>query len=114
MKEKKEDRYEELREARDVLGIGEEATMDEIKEQFHRLIHRAHPDKSGTTGDTAGGDEARRIIEAYEKIRGYCREYRISFSRESVKRYQSDNELWWDRFGNDFMWGPMQPGQRED
>ena len=34
----------------------------------------------------------------------YCSYYRISFSKESVEQYRSEEEFWMDRFGNDPMW----------
>ena len=39
-----------LGEARSILGVGPEATEDEIQAAYTRLIRMAHPDKGGTTG----------------------------------------------------------------
>ncbi len=45
----------------DVLGLGNNASSDEIKKAFHKLAHKYHPDKKG-------GDEAKfkEINEAYQ------------------------------------------------
>jgi hypothetical protein len=47
----------------------------------------------------------RRIISAYETLLDYCRHYRYDFSEEVVKRHQSPEEWWFERFGDDPLWG---------
>jgi DnaJ-like protein len=37
-------------EARSILGVGPEATAEEIQAAYTRLMRMAHPDKGGTTG----------------------------------------------------------------
>ncbi len=103
---KKETRYEQLTKARKTLGISEEATLDEIKSSFRDLIRRWHPDKSKQRTEKQS-DKSREILNAYKFIMEYCREFKISFSKESVDKYRSAEELWWEKFGNDPMWGPM-------
>jgi hypothetical protein len=39
-----------LREAREILGVGENAGRAEIEAAYRRLIRRAHPDHGGSTG----------------------------------------------------------------
>jgi hypothetical protein len=39
-----------LKEARSILGVGPDATEQEIQAAYGRLIRVAHPDKGGTTG----------------------------------------------------------------
>ncbi len=39
-----------LDEARSILGVGPEATDDEVQAAYTRLMRLAHPDKGGTTG----------------------------------------------------------------
>jgi len=47
----------------------------------------------------------RKIIAAYEIITVYCENYKYSFAREEVRRYLSVEEWWFDKFGNDPLWG---------
>lgn len=96
--------YERLTKARTALGLGEEATLDEIKRAFHDLIRKWHPDKVNNEHEIHH-EKSSAIIEAYKAIMDYCKQYRISFSREAVNRYRSDEELWQERFGNDPLWG---------
>lgn len=53
-----------LTEARSILGVGPEATAEEIRSAHARLIRLAHPDKGGTTGLAAQLNAARdRLLQ---------------------------------------------------
>lgn len=47
------------REARDILGVEESATPEQIQAAYGRLIRMAHPDKGGTAGLAAQLNAAR-------------------------------------------------------
>lgn len=47
----------------------------------------------------------RRIISAYQTLLSYCQQYRYSFSEEIVKTQQSPEDWWFERFGDDPLWG---------
>ncbi|PTS91925.1 MULTISPECIES: J domain-containing protein [unclassified Caulobacter] len=54
-----------LTEARSILGVGPEATADDIRAAHARLIRLAHPDKGGTAGLAAQLNAARdRLLTA--------------------------------------------------
>ncbi|HLZ84986.1 MAG TPA: DnaJ domain-containing protein [Caulobacteraceae bacterium] len=54
-----------LKEARSILGVGPDATEDEIQAAYSRLIRMAHPDKGGTTGLASQLNAARdRLLRA--------------------------------------------------
>ncbi|MFN3514737.1 MAG: J domain-containing protein [Phenylobacterium sp.] len=46
-------------EARSILGVGPDATPDEIQAAYSRLMRMAHPDKGGTSGLAAQLNAAR-------------------------------------------------------
>jgi hypothetical protein len=48
-----------LKEARSILGVGPDATQEEIQAAYSRLIRMAHPDKGGTSGLAAQLNAAR-------------------------------------------------------
>jgi curved DNA-binding protein CbpA len=48
-----------LDEARSILGVGADATREEIQAAYSRLMRLAHPDKGGTSGLAAQLNAAR-------------------------------------------------------
>ncbi len=97
-------KYKDILEARELLGLPERASMDEIKSSYRRLVSLWHPDRCRE--DKERCDEmTRKIIAAYEIIAAYCENYRYSFTEEEVRRYLSAEEWWFEKFGNDPLWG---------
>lgn len=86
------------------MELGEEASIEQIKKSFHEKIRRWHPDKAQHT-ESEHNEKSRLIVDAYKTLMDYCTNYRISFSRETVERYRSEEEIWWQQFGNDPLWG---------
>ncbi len=97
-------KYEEISEARQILEVPEKATMDAIKSNYRRLLARWHPDKCQENKETCA-EMTRKIISAYRTIMDYCLHYQYSFSEDAVKRHRSPEEWWFDRFGDDPLWG---------
>lgn len=50
------------REAREVLGVNEDASREEISAAHRRLIQRLHPDRGGTAGIASRINEARDTL----------------------------------------------------
>ena len=97
-------RFEQIDVSRKLLELGESATWDEIKKNFRTLLHKWHPDKCND--DKAKCEEMTdNIIKAYHTIMDYCENYIYSFSRENVKKQYNSTDWWFDRFGNDPIWG---------
>jgi len=85
--------FKEIDEARKLLGLGETATLKEIKSTYRRLAHEYHPDKQEGTGES---DEQRmkKINWAYQLLVNYCQDYKYSFREEDVaKTYPHDEYL---------------------
>jgi DnaJ-class molecular chaperone len=97
-------RYRDIVEAKDLLNLSERASMEEIKSKYRELISQWHPDKCNER-DEKCNEMTRKIIAAYNIIMAYCNQYRYSFSKEEIKKYLSDEEWWFERFGNDHIWG---------
>jgi DnaJ-class molecular chaperone len=97
-------KYQKITESREVLNLSESATMQEIKANYRALLGKWHPDKSAEDKDLSN-EMTRRVIAAYQTIVAYCKQYRFSFSEEEVKKYISPEEWWFERFGNDPLWG---------
>jgi DnaJ-class molecular chaperone len=97
-------KYKEITEARKLLELPERATMDEIKSNYRRLVSKWHPDKCKEGKDKCT-EMTQKIIAAYKTIIAYCNQYKYSFSKEEIKNYLSPEEWWYERFGDDPVWG---------
>ncbi len=98
--------YQKIIKAREILGTPEKASMKDIKTSFRKHIMKWHPDKAGEGDEDMYREKSQEIIWAYNVLMDYCREYLISFSKESIKRYMPEEEFWKERFGSDHVWGP--------
>ncbi|GAB4336355.1 MAG: hypothetical protein Kow0089_06550 [Desulfobulbaceae bacterium] len=88
-----------IEEARRLLGLGDRATLGEIKRAYHALSKEHHPDLGGAEDD----DMMYRLTEAYNLLMRYCDQYRFPLTRPEDDIY--DAEDWWmDRFGQDPLW----------
>lgn len=89
-----------IEEAARLLGLGDKATLGEIKRAYYRLSKQHHPDTAGADGDD---DMMYRLTAAYNLLMRYCEEYRFPLSRREEDIY--DAEDWWmERFGQDHLW----------
>jgi DnaJ-class molecular chaperone len=85
--------FKEIEEARKLLGIGETATLKEIKSAYRILAHRHHPDKTGED-DSARIETMKNLNRAYKLLMDYCNEYQYSFKEEDIARtYPYDEYL---------------------
>ena len=86
--------WQAIERARDLLGLGEAATLAEIKRAYHRQSKLHHPD---TAGHGADSERMVHITAAYELLMRYTGEYRFPLSpQESDEEYDLyDPEEWW-------------------
>jgi len=97
---------ERVREAAEVLGIRDRASLNEIRSRYHERIKEWHPDVSQK--DPAVSHEmALRLKEAYDLLVDYCMNHTFSFRIEDLAKdlEQSPADYWMDRFGDDPIWG---------
>jgi len=86
--------FEEIDRARKILGLGETATLAEIKAAYRELAQRYHPDCTGDSEDQTLMGELNR---AYELMEDYCSKYKYAFGENEVARaYPKEAYLrWW-------------------
>ena len=96
--------YQELTEAREVLELPEQTTLKYIKSQYKTLLKQWHPDTCSDKKERCH-EMTTKIIAAYTRIMSYCDQYKISFAQQDVRDYLSPEEWWFERFGNDPVWG---------
>ncbi len=73
--------YKKLRSAIRTFGLGERATLDEIKTRYRELAKRHHPD-GGIMEDT---EAIYRVIEAHRVIPTTCLHRRMNRSSRSLQ-----------------------------
>jgi len=89
--------------ARQLLNLGERATLGEIKRAYRQRCKQHHPD---AVGDESAEDAMliRELTRGYDLLMRYCEQFRIPLvpgDGESI-----EPEDWWmDRFGRDPLWG---------
>jgi DnaJ-class molecular chaperone len=77
--------FDEIDEARRVLGLGETATLKEIKRAYRRLVHRHHPDRHGSTTEE-NGVMMKKLNRAYKLLLDYCADYKYNFREQDIGR----------------------------
>ena len=88
--------------ARDLLDLGESATLEEIKKAYREKAKENHPDT--TALEHQESIEMHALTEAYQTLLDYCTDYRFPLVMDEIDA--SDDEDWWmNRFGNDPLWG---------
>jgi DnaJ-class molecular chaperone len=94
--------FDEIDEARGVLGLGGAATLKEIKSAYRRLAHRHHPDMH--TNATEENDMIMKKLNwAYKLLLNYCADYKVSFGEEDVGRtypYEEHMRKWRENWFN--------------
>ncbi len=61
--------HQEVKGARELLGLGEKASLGEIKEAYYDLAQECHPDAQP---DGNAGERFTQIAQAYELLKSYC------------------------------------------
>ena len=96
--------FDEIEEARKLLGLGEAATLKEIKTAYRGMAQRHHPDKHGgaETGET---EIMKRLNRAYKLLMDYCADYKYSFRQEDITRVypeEEDYKRWHEKWSGFF------------
>ena len=92
--------FDEIEEARKLLGLGETATLKEIKTAYRGMAQRHHPDKQGGA-ETGENEIMKRLNRAYKLLMDYCADYKYSFRQEDVARVYPEEEdfrAWRDKW----------------
>ena len=95
-----------IREAVDILGITDNASLNDIHTRFRVLVKEWHPDVSQHDPDCSHVTFI-RIKEAYDLLVDYGMNYELSFRAEDIRKgtdYDS-KEFWMTHFGDDPIWG---------
>lgn len=96
--------FKELESARETLELHDRVTLDEIKEQYKKLIKKWHPDICSEKKEICE-EKTIALTSAYKLLLKYCSNFRYSFTKDEVEFQLSAQEWWMAKFGSDGLWG---------
>ena len=96
--------WAKIKEAADLLGLGEKASLAEIKKAYRYLSKKHHPDVLNSSKKKVEKVEMHNLTEAYQLLLDYCSEYRFPMIPRGKEQLEGD-DWWFDRFGHDHHWG---------
>jgi hypothetical protein len=100
-------KWEKISAARQLLGLGNAANLEEIREAYHRQAKQHHPDTTPLPPGTAPPVAMHHLTEAYQVLVDYCHTYRIPLAPEENDQDDGDEDWWMKRFGQDPLWGKI-------
>ena len=95
--------FEEIDEARRLLGLREAATLREIKQAYRQMAFHYHPDQRGNDLECEEG--MKRLNQAYKLLMDYCARYKYTFREEDVARAYPEEE-YLRRYAHGWFDGP--------
>lgn len=93
-----------IKTAADLLGLGEQASLAEIKKAYRLLSRKHHPDVQKTSKQNTEKIAMHEITGAYQTLLQYCAEYRFPLA-PGVNEQLEGEDWWFERFGQDHHWG---------
>lgn len=97
--------YRDLQQAATLFGLGERATLRQIKARHRELAKMHHPDR----GAAADPLMMQRINSAYKILIDYCGSYRFSFGEAEFLEQHPE-----ERLRRQFGWDPVWSGKSEE
>jgi DnaJ-class molecular chaperone len=96
--------YQDLKKAIELFGLGERATLEQIKVRHRELVKNHHPDHR----DESDPEIIRKINAAHEILCTYCKRYQYCFTEEEFLEQFPE-----ERLRRQFGWDPAWCGQKE-
>ncbi len=85
--------FDSIEEARETLGLGQYATISEIKNAYRDIAVKTHPDRCPEANKAECEKMFKKISHARDLLVKYCEVYRYSFKEQDVKRSLMDGQL---------------------
>jgi len=91
-----------LKEARDILELGQSATRQEISRAYRRAARRWHPDRAPDGREEEYRAHMQQVNAAYQRLKEFVENYR--FPLEDTETAEDVEEWWQERFYTG-VWG---------
>ena len=86
--------FKDINEARKLLGLNKEASLEEIKNAYHKLSLKYHPDRCKDHDKEVCQEMFKKISHSADILMRYCSGYRYSFREKDVKRNSISKEYY--------------------
>jgi len=86
--------YKQVDEARRLLGLEEDASLEKIKAVYRNLALEYHPDRCKDSEKKRCEEKFKQINHARDIIMSYCANYKFSFKEPDVKKNAMDRETY--------------------
>jgi|GEM_PF-431345 DnaJ-class molecular chaperone len=91
-----------LKEARELLGLGEKATRQEIIQAYRRAARHWHPDRAPEGREAEFRARMQLVNEAYQRLKDFLENYRFCLVDQETPQ---DAEEWWRERFYTGVWG---------
>ena len=88
--------FDALIKAKTLLGLGDKATLAEIKTRYKTMMKQWHPDKHTDDPITAHAMST-KINEAYATLLEYCSAYEYNFDEDFLQTQTLTPQEWWTK-----------------
>ncbi len=101
--------FEEIEWARKILGLGQRATLEEIKSAYRNACKRYHPDHRVSNSSSNATEEKglnlnremQEINRAYSILQEFIKNYRYLLVPDEEENFDPES-WWWKKFGSAF------------
>lgn len=104
--------WADIQAAAELLGLGDNASLADIKKAHRRLSKKYHPDMQKNAKHKAGKDAMLKVTEAYQILLDYCAKYRFPLKPDGNELLEGD-DWWFERFGQDHLWGKKSEAEKD-
>ncbi|MBL7084666.1 MAG: J domain-containing protein [Candidatus Omnitrophica bacterium] len=84
--------FGQIDKARRLLGLDEDATLEQIKQAYRKLALKYHPDRCKEEKNKECEEMFKKISHARDILMAYCAGYKYSFRERDVRRNTMDKE----------------------
>ena len=84
--------FQDIDDARKILDLQKTASIEDVKNNYRRLLLEFHPDRHNNSPDKKIFEEkSKEINNAYKIIMNYCMKYPISFDADKSRMRKTAN-----------------------